>query len=233
MRKGRGDVHLQTCSASSRTSSIFLRTIGQRCSEGKFLSETGSCEVRIHLGNEFLCMEVWWFPFSAQILGSQGYLQCGNVAVTQRDNLLPEQYKEQDWPRTSSLWASSCDTCYGKFSCLIMSSSWCYCCDFPTGTDYAEFRWQPPVSVDDGCCLWQLSGRVMQSLWKSSLHTPEPSAASFSLFHLLYCLTRSFPTLYLESWRPVGLRTTGKNFIATQVNFHTAERQPASWLSHG
>lgn len=166
MRKGRGDIHLQTCSASSRTSSIFLRTIGQRCSEGKFLSETGSCEVRIHLGNEFLCMEVWWFPFSAQILGSQGYLQCGNVAVTQRDNLLPEQYKEQDWPRTPSLWASSCDTCYGKFSCLIMSSSWCYCCGFPHGHRLCRNQ----VTAPSLCWWWVLS---VTAKWKGYAVTLE------------------------------------------------------------
>lgn len=48
-RRGGGE---ETCSASSRTSSISLRTMGQGCSEGKFLSETGSWEASIPLGNE-------------------------------------------------------------------------------------------------------------------------------------------------------------------------------------
>ena len=101
----------------------------QWCSEGKFLREAVSSQTSIRVGNESCVLEV-----PAQILRSQGYLQCGNVDVTQRDNVLPEHYKEQHRPRTFR--ASGCDT----FSSLIVSSSCCYCYGFPHGTDCAELR---------------------------------------------------------------------------------------------
>lgn len=195
---------LQTCSASSRTSSISLRTMDQWCSEGKFLREAGSSQPSIRVGNESCVFEV-----PAQILRSQGYLQCGNVDVTQRDNVLPEQYKEQHPHRTFEPAAVI-------LSCLIVSSSCCYCCGFPHGHRLCRIKVIAPVSVSL-CWCWVLS---VTAKWQGHAVPLEVFPAhSWTIGCILFFIpltlrpNKIVPNTLPGGWRPVGLRGTAERAI--------------------